>query len=173
MWVRTWVEVEADDRARDDLINLLVTLRSRSDVTYRTATEVDAVLSKNRRGTPVHTPDFPGPPVQTTMTQAEPPRVPPPVQERSQPSVAAPANRYVATAQPGKAPALSIIAFVLGAIGILFVPLLFGGAGIVCAAIGLSRKEKPAKVALIFTVIAPVAGLILGAIVGSMAYGGY
>lgn len=84
-----------------------------------------------------------------------------------------PANRYVATAQPGKAPALSIIAFVLGAIGILFVPLLFGGAGIVCAAIGLSRKEKPAKVALIFTVIATVAGLILGAIVGSMAYGGY
>jgi serine/threonine kinase PknH len=171
--LRRELEVEADDRARDDLMDLLATLRSRGDVTYRTATEVDAVLSRNRRGTPVHTPDFTGPAVQTTMTQAEPPRVPPPVQERSQPSVAAPANRHVAPAQPGKAPALSIIAFVLGAIGILFVPLLFGGAGIVCAAIGLSRKEKPAKVALIFTVIATVAGLILGAIVGSMAYGGY
>jgi hypothetical protein len=43
----------------------------------------------------------------------------------------------------------------------------------VCAAIGLSRKEKPAKAALIFTIVATVAGVILGAIAGSMAYGGY
>ena len=57
---------------------------------------------------------------------------------------------------------LSIIAFVMAGIALLFVPPLFGIAGIVLSSIGISKGERLAKLALGLS----VAGLILGLVIG-------
>lgn len=66
------------------------------------------------------------------------------------------------------APVLSIVAFVLSAIALLFVPILFGGAAIVCAVFAGRRHEKPAKVALIVSIVCTVLGIVIGFAVGAM-----
>ena len=66
---------------------------------------------------------------------------------------------------------LSVIAFILGSIGLLFVPILFGGGAVVCAVAGMSRKEKPAAVALAFSIVATIVGVIFGVLVGMYASG--
>ncbi|MGB3187561.1 MAG: hypothetical protein WBG36_01410 [Ornithinimicrobium sp.] len=60
---------------------------------------------------------------------------------------------------------LSIVSFVLSAIGLFFIPIIFGGAAIITAAVGLSRKEPLSKIALIVAIVATVAGFLLGALV--------
>ncbi|MDD9206973.1 hypothetical protein PU560_10915 [Georgenia sp. 10Sc9-8] len=60
---------------------------------------------------------------------------------------------------------LSIIAFVLSAIALFFIPLVFGGAAIIAAIIALVRKERLAKIALIVAIAATVLGMVLGAII--------
>jgi membrane protein DedA with SNARE-associated domain len=65
----------------------------------------------------------------------------------------------------------SYAAIALGVIGLLVVPILFGGIGIVLAAIAKSKGEKKAVPALIFTIVATVLGLIIGAIIGAAAFG--
>jgi hypothetical protein len=64
------------------------------------------------------------------------------------------------------APVLSIVAFVLSAIALIFVPILFGGAAIVCASIGVAHRERPAKAALAVAITATIVGIALGVIVG-------
>jgi hypothetical protein len=65
---------------------------------------------------------------------------------------------------------LSIISFPLAAIALLFIPILFGGAAIVLAAIGkFSRHEKLGTVAFVIAIVATVLGMVLGAIAGANA----
>lgn len=60
---------------------------------------------------------------------------------------------------------LSIISFVLAAIAVVFIPILFGGAAIITAAVGITRKERLSKIALIVAIVATIAGFVLGALV--------
>ena len=69
------------------------------------------------------------------------------------------------TARAGATPVLPIVSFVLSAVALFFVPILFGGAAIVCAAIALSRRQRLAKPALIVAIAATVLGMVLGAVV--------
>lgn len=48
--IRRALEVETDERARQDLVGLLATLRGRSDITFRTATEADNLVASLRGG---------------------------------------------------------------------------------------------------------------------------
>ncbi|MFC4553970.1 hypothetical protein [Georgenia faecalis] len=58
---------------------------------------------------------------------------------------------------------LSIVSFPLSAIAILFFPIIFGVVAIILAAVGLARKERLAKIALVVAIAATVTGMLLGA----------
>lgn len=60
---------------------------------------------------------------------------------------------------------LSILGFVFGVVAILFVPILFGPAGIVCAGIGIAKGDRLGKPALAVAIIGMILGFILGAVV--------
>ena len=60
---------------------------------------------------------------------------------------------------------LSIVSFVLSAIGLFFIPIIFGGAAIITAGVGIARKERLSKIALIVAIVATIAGIALGALV--------
>lgn len=62
-------------------------------------------------------------------------------------------------------PVLSIITFVLSAVAVLFLPIVFGLAAIVTGIIAVVRKERLGKVALVVAVAATVLGFVLGAVV--------
>ncbi|MEV2255629.1 hypothetical protein AB0I94_34605 [Streptomyces sp. NPDC050147] len=63
---------------------------------------------------------------------------------------------------------LSIIAIVLGAIGLLFLPIVFGLGGLILALIAkFARHERLSTIALIVGAIGLIGGMILGAIVAS------
>lgn len=68
-------------------------------------------------------------------------------------------------AQGSRTPVLPIVSFVLSAIAVFFVPILFGGAAIVLAAISMSRRERLSKPALIVSIVATILGVVLGALV--------
>ncbi|MCG7288187.1 hypothetical protein MHY85_19715 [Cellulomonas sp. ACRRI] len=88
----------------------------------------------------------------------------------STPPAQAPAGPagYGAPAPAGTGtPVLSIITFVLSAIAILFLPIVFGLAGIVTGIVAVVRKERLGKIALIVAVVATVIGFALGALVMS------
>jgi uncharacterized membrane protein len=72
----------------------------------------------------------------------------------------------VPTAATGT-PVLSIITFVLSAIAVLFLPIVFGLAGIVTGIFAVVRKERLGKIALIVAVVATIVGFALGALVMS------
>jgi len=72
----------------------------------------------------------------------------------------------VPTATTGT-PVLSIITFVLSAIAVLFLPIVFGLAGIVTGIFAVVRKERLGKIALIVAVVATIVGFALGALVMS------
>ncbi|CAL9612287.1 hypothetical protein [Streptomyces sp. enrichment culture] len=63
---------------------------------------------------------------------------------------------------------LSIIAIVLGAVALLFLPIVFGAIGLVLAIIAMTvRRERLATVALVVSAVGLVGGMILGAVVAS------
>jgi hypothetical protein len=62
---------------------------------------------------------------------------------------------------------LPIISFVLSAVALFFLPIVFGIAAIVLAAIALSRRERLAKVALAVAILATVIGMALGFLVAA------
>lgn len=62
---------------------------------------------------------------------------------------------------------LSIVSFILSAIALFFIPILFGGAAIITAAVGITRKERLSKIALIVAIVATIAGIALGALLVS------
>ena len=65
---------------------------------------------------------------------------------------------------------LSILAIVFGGLAVLFMPILFGPAGIVCGAIGTSKGDRLGKVGLIVAVVGMIAGFVLGALVYSSTH---
>lgn len=69
------------------------------------------------------------------------------------------------TQPPSNGNGFSIAGIVLGAVALLFVPPLFGILGIVFAGIGLNKRERLAKVALIVSIVGLVLGMVLGVIV--------
>ncbi|GHE39356.1 hypothetical protein GCM10018785_06200 [Streptomyces longispororuber] len=61
---------------------------------------------------------------------------------------------------------LSIIAIVMGAIGFLFLPIVFGLGGLILALIAkFARHERLSTIALIVGAVGLIGGMILGAIV--------
>ncbi|WP_433429190.1 hypothetical protein [Nonomuraea sp. CA-141351] len=83
-----------------------------------------------------------------------PPYPPPPPPQKPQPS-----NQI-----------LSIIGFVCAAVAVLFIPILFGLAGIVLGIVGHTRGEPLGKWAAVAGGVGMVLGIVLGAIiVGSMS----
>lgn len=65
---------------------------------------------------------------------------------------------------------LSTAAIILGAIGLLFVPMVFGTAGLILGIVAKSKKEPRANVAIAIGIIGLVGGIILGAIVGATMF---
>jgi hypothetical protein len=80
----------------------------------------------------------------------------------------------VRPAEPIAAPAapantgngLAIAAIVLGAIAVLFVPILFGGVGIALGAVAMSKQQPLARWGLGVAIAGTIVGMILGALVG-------
>jgi hypothetical protein len=62
---------------------------------------------------------------------------------------------------------LSIISFVLSAIAVFIVPIIFGLAAIICGGVAVARKERLGPVALGVSVVATILGFVLGYIVWS------
>jgi hypothetical protein len=62
--------------------------------------------------------------------------------------------------------ALSIAGIILGAIALLFLPIIFGLAGIICAAVGRSKKQPLANIALAISIGGTILGVIFGVLVG-------
>jgi uncharacterized protein YacL len=63
----------------------------------------------------------------------------------------------------------SIIAFVLGGISFLLVPILFGAASIIVAMIAKNKKERLANIALAVGILGLVLGMVLGALIGAIS----
>ena len=227
--LRECLETEDDDGVLEDARGLLRALRRRPDVTYRNASEIDALLAGSGAGqgavlvadpdaraehAPAHEPDQQ--PVEQPVEQpaeqpAQQPRAdgpppgwyadpsgtgqqrywdgerwtehvsggmraaspggPPPARGEAGP---APVRTAASPAtNPGRPPGqasskpFSIAAFVLGGIAILFFPIIFGVAGIVCAGVAKSKQESLANAALAVAIGGTILGFILGAIVQS------
>jgi membrane protein DedA with SNARE-associated domain len=69
------------------------------------------------------------------------------------------------SASPGNGAAITGI--ICGVIAFLFLPPLFGIAGLVCGGIAMSKRESLAPLALIVSGIGLVVGMILGYLVWS------
>ena len=84
----------------------------------------------------------------------------------------APAPTYSSPApmQAKASNGLSTAAIVLGAIGLLFVPLVFGTASLILAIVAKTRKEPRANIALAVGIVSLLVGVILGAIVGAATF---
>lgn len=61
----------------------------------------------------------------------------------------------------------SIIAFVCAGISVLFFPVLFGPAGLILGAVGLTKKERFAPIAIAAAAGCMIAGMVIGAAVWS------
>ena len=59
----------------------------------------------------------------------------------------------------------SILAIVFGAVAVLFLPIVFGIAAIVLAAVALSKNEPLAKIGMAVAVVGTIAGFALGILV--------
>lgn len=56
----------------------------------------------------------------------------------------------------------TIIAFVLAALAVLFVPILLGPVAAILAGIGMSKGDPLAKWALVTAIVCTIAGFVLG-----------
>lgn len=57
----------------------------------------------------------------------------------------------------------SITAIVLGGLAFLFFPPFLGGAGVILAVIGKSKKEKMWSIGLTVSIVGAIVGMIFGA----------
>jgi hypothetical protein len=64
----------------------------------------------------------------------------------------------------------SIIAFVCAGISVLFFPVLFGPAGLILGAVGLTKKERFAPIAIAAAAGCMIAGMVIGEAVWSSFY---
>lgn len=60
---------------------------------------------------------------------------------------------------------LSIIGIVCGVIAVIFLPILFGPAGIILGVIGKTRHEKLSTIAIVVAVVGMIIGFILSYVV--------
>lgn len=65
---------------------------------------------------------------------------------------------------------LSTLAIVLGAVSFLFVPLVFGVAGLVLGIIAKTKGESKSSMAIVVSSLGLVLGLIFGSIVGASSF---
>ncbi|MGQ0777642.1 MAG: TIR domain-containing protein [Pseudonocardiales bacterium] len=177
--LRDSLQIEDDDGVQADLGALLRRLRSRSDVTFRVVSEIDALLRQYddtakhddtatltrvaSQSQPTTTPNPPSgsstappgwPSYQTDRPQQPPWYGSPPLYGPGAPPVTSPPT------QPA-GQQVAIWGIVLGAAGLLL-PFI-GMGGIVCAAVAKSRKQPLADTALAISIIATVVGLLIWA----------
>ncbi len=60
---------------------------------------------------------------------------------------------------------LSIVSFVLSAIAVVILPIVFGVLAIVCGGVAVSRKERLGVPALVVSIVATLLGFALGYLV--------
>ncbi|MCE0539368.1 hypothetical protein LWF15_28105 [Kineosporia rhizophila] len=60
---------------------------------------------------------------------------------------------------------LSIVSFVLSALAVVILPIVFGVAAIICGGVAVSRKERLGKPALAVSLVATILGFALGYLV--------
>lgn len=65
----------------------------------------------------------------------------------------------------------AITGIVLGAVSLLFLPIIIGPIGIVFAGISKAKKQSLSTVALVISIIGTVAGMVIGAVVGASVFG--
>ncbi|MGH3916948.1 MAG: TIR domain-containing protein [Pseudonocardiaceae bacterium] len=182
--LRDSLQIEDDEGVQADLSALLRRLRSRSDVTFRAASEIDALLRRyddtakqdgTARSTSVVAPPqpttAPNPsPGSPTAWSTEPSRPPdrPQQHQWTQPqqwsqwdSPSAPSQVPPLTSPPPQPASqqIAIWGIALGAAGLL-VPFI-GMGGIVCAGVAKSRKQPLADAALAVSIIATLLGLLI------------
>ena len=121
---------------------------------------------------PQHAPQpYPQPGFQQFTGHQSPPPGPAPAPRQAP----APGPRPAAPPGSGPAPAGSVSALVLGAfvlsaVAIFFIPILFGGAAIALAGVAVARKQPLATIALWVAIGATLLGIVFGVIVaGSLA----
>ncbi len=66
---------------------------------------------------------------------------------------------------------LTTISFVLAVLSLGVLPIVIGPAAIICAGVGMNRKEPNAPIALAVAIVAMIVGMFLGAVVGAQNSG--
>jgi len=61
--------------------------------------------------------------------------------------------------------ALSILAIIFGGVSLLLFPIIFGPVALVLAIIAKTKSEKLSTIALIVSIVGPLIGFVLGALV--------
>ena len=64
---------------------------------------------------------------------------------------------------------LSIIGIVCGVVAVIFLPILFGPAGIILGVIGRTRHERLSTIAIVVAVVGMIVGFILSYVVMKQA----
>lgn len=72
---------------------------------------------------------------------------------------------YMAPSPSTPGNGLSTVGIILGVIAFLFIPIIFGPAGIICGAIAKSKGEPKAGIAIAVSAAGLVVGMILGVLV--------
>lgn len=57
---------------------------------------------------------------------------------------------------------LTIVAFVLAALAVLFLPIILGPAAAICAGVAMSKGDPLAKWALVTAIVCTIAGMAIG-----------
>ena len=65
----------------------------------------------------------------------------------------------------------STLGIVFGAVSLLFLPIVFGPAGIILSVIGKTKGEKLANIALTVSILGTLVGMFLGAVIGAAVFG--
>lgn len=185
--LRECLETEQDQSVHEDAKELLRLLRRRSDVTYRNVSEIDSLLA-NKPQLPTDDASAAGKPQQRPLTteNVQPSGEAPSAAVGSKPAATGQSDviNFMASTEPQHSSpdldtgfseglgtkrggnALSIAGIILGAIAVLFLPIIFGPAGIICAAVGRSKKQPLANIALAISIGGTILGVIFGVLVG-------
>lgn len=85
-------------------------------------------------------------------------------------SMPAPPVMNVPPAPKSSGNGFSIAGIICGAIAFLFFPILLGPLGLILGAVGKSKGEDKAAIALVVSALGLVIGMILGAMIGATTY---
>ena len=62
---------------------------------------------------------------------------------------------------------LSLLAMIFAGVSVLFFPILFGPAAFVLGILAVVKKEKNGVLALVLSIVLPIVGFVLGAVVAT------